>query len=289
MSGHDTGEVREFAYEGFRYSCRVVAAHRPRLDPVLILGGAFQDKDSWRQHQPYFGAMADLVTVDLPGWGDADDLPARYGYDFLAAALEHLLTGLGRPRVNLVGASYGSLVAYCLAQRCPDRIARMVLSGAFDGVPAHTKATHERTVELLAAGRTVEFTEVMLSLLAPRTRAGAADGRNEALTQLLRAQFAGMTPEAAVRYAENSARVLAHPRLRSGGHEVPTLVLAGELDLCTPPETGRRVAAMIPGAAFVTVPDAGHLMWLERPRQFVGLLDDFFSGRSVGELACGAR
>ncbi|ARQ71590.1 alpha/beta fold hydrolase [Streptomyces marincola] len=289
MRGADGAEVREFSYDGFRYGCRVVRARRPRLDPVLIVGGAFQDKDSWRQHQPHFDTVADLVTVDLPGWGAADGLPARYGYDFLAAALEHLLTGLGLARVNLVGTSYGSLVAYCLAQRCQGRVARMVLSGAFDGAPAHARATHQRTVELLAAGRTVEFTEVMVSLLAPRTRAGVADGRNDALTEMLRAQFGGLTAEAAARYAENSARVLAHPRLRSGGHHVPTLVLAGELDLCTPPEAGQRVADMLPDAVFMTVPDAGHLLWLERPLEFVRLLDDFFSGRPVGELACAAR
>ncbi len=39
---------------------------------------------------------------------------------------------------------------------------------------------------------------------------------------------------------------------------VPTLVLQGEEDLRTPPETSARVAGQIPGAQRVTVPGAGH-------------------------------
>lgn len=46
---------------------------------------------------------------------------------------------------------------------------------------------------------------------------------------------------------------------------VPTLVLAGTKDLLTPPEHSEAIAAALPGADLVLVPDAGHLVMLERP------------------------
>ncbi|AJC57689.1 alpha/beta hydrolase [Streptomyces sp. 769] len=46
---------------------------------------------------------------------------------------------------------------------------------------------------------------------------------------------------------------------------VPALVLAGEEDLITPAEHSRTIAEVLPDAELVCVPDAGHLVMLERP------------------------
>jgi pimeloyl-ACP methyl ester carboxylesterase len=46
---------------------------------------------------------------------------------------------------------------------------------------------------------------------------------------------------------------------------MPTLVVAGADDVITPPEGTRALAAAIPSARYVEVPDAGHLSPLENP------------------------
>ena len=45
----------------------------------------------------------------------------------------------------------------------------------------------------------------------------------------------------------------------------PTLMLVGEQDEGTPPELAREIAAAIPGARLVIVPDSGHLSTIEQP------------------------
>ena len=45
----------------------------------------------------------------------------------------------------------------------------------------------------------------------------------------------------------------------------PTLVLVGDGDELLPPELTREIAAGIPGARLVIVPDCGHLCTLEKP------------------------
>ena len=47
----------------------------------------------------------------------------------------------------------------------------------------------------------------------------------------------------------------------------PTLVLVGEGDELTPPALSQEIAAGIPGARLVVVPDSGHLSTLEQPEQ----------------------
>ena len=63
---------------------------------------------------------------------------------------------------------------------------------------------------------------------------------------------------------------------------VPTIVLNGEDDLRTPLESARRIAARIPGATLVSVPEMGHSVLDGFPRT-CGLraVDDFFSGRAL--------
>ena len=43
------------------------------------------------------------------------------------------------------------------------------------------------------------------------------------------------------------------------------LVLVGEQDVATPPDLSDELAAAIPGAKLVKLPDCGHLSTLERP------------------------
>jgi len=50
--------------------------------------------------------------------------------------------------------------------------------------------------------------------------------------------------------------------------KLPTLVIAGDADLYAPPALMHRVAERIKGAHFVSVSDAGHSVWWERPDLF---------------------
>ena len=54
-------------------------------------------------------------------------------------------------------------------------------------------------------------------------------------------------------------------RDRLSGITAATLVIAGGDDPATPPDTVREVADGTPGARFVVVPDASHLVSAEQP------------------------
>ena len=47
--------------------------------------------------------------------------------------------------------------------------------------------------------------------------------------------------------------------------QCPTLVLVGDGDELTPPHLSEEIAAAVPGARLVVVPECGHLSTLERP------------------------
>jgi pimeloyl-ACP methyl ester carboxylesterase len=73
-----------------------------------------------------------------------------------------------------------------------------------------------------------------------------------------------------------------NPKLRHWLHriDIPTLLIWGASDGLVPPDYGRKYAALIPGAKFVEIPEAGHSPHGEQPEKFVQAVTQF-----VGEGA----
>jgi pimeloyl-ACP methyl ester carboxylesterase len=71
---------------------------------------------------------------------------------------------------------------------------------------------------------------------------------------------------------------------RLGTIEAPTLVVWGAEDALIPPSQGRRLAAAIPGARFVSIPGVGHAPMWERPDAFDQLVLDFLGNAPVTAL-----
>ncbi len=70
--------------------------------------------------------------------------------------------------------------------------------------------------------------------------------------------------------------------------EVPTLIATGELDSGSTPAMTRQLAALIPGAHSVVLPEQRHMMPVEAPREVNRMLLDFLSqARTLTESAKG--
>ena len=56
-----------------------------------------------------------------------------------------------------------------------------------------------------------------------------------------------------------------------------TLVISCEYDGINPPEYGRQIAEGVPGAKFVLIPDASHLVPYEQPELLAKAVNDFLA------------
>ena len=100
--------------------------------PVLLLRGG---SGSWTHWLRNIAALADaghsVLAPDLPGFGDSAAPPDGHDADVLPGWLERGLQRLiGDQPVDLVGFSFGGLVAGLWAQARPARVARLVLVGS---------------------------------------------------------------------------------------------------------------------------------------------------------------
>jgi pimeloyl-ACP methyl ester carboxylesterase len=105
------------------------AAH---ATPVVLLHGGSGSWTHWvRNIQPLVDAGRTVWAVDLPGFGDSAPPPGGEDADAMPEPLEQGLQQLiGDTPVDLVGFSFGGMVAGLLTAAYPARVRRLVLVGA---------------------------------------------------------------------------------------------------------------------------------------------------------------
>jgi len=104
----------------------------PGGQPLLLLHGGSGSWTHWvRNIDALAAAGFDVLVPDLPGFGESATPPDGHDADVLPGWLERGLQSLvGAAPVDLVGFSFGGLVAGLWAQAVPARAASLVLVGS---------------------------------------------------------------------------------------------------------------------------------------------------------------
>jgi len=105
---------------------------KPDLAPVVLFHGGSGSWTHWLRNIPALVASGRQVLVpDLPGFGDSAVPPQGSDADALPEPVEQGLQMLwGERACDLVGFSFGGMVAGLLAERFAARAARLVIVGA---------------------------------------------------------------------------------------------------------------------------------------------------------------
>jgi 3-oxoadipate enol-lactonase len=211
-----------------------------------------------------------LVRNDLRGFGRS--APATSDFSNVRDLLG-LIRHLKLDRPLLVGSSMGGAIAIDFAVEHPEMVGGLFLAApgisgfdtdlAPEGQPAY-EADERQSKEIASAwssqdtGRAFE----LLRQLWCRALAGPA---LELFRRMVQENAAEVFGDRSMQHA-----VPIEPRAvrRVGTLHVPTRVLVGDQDNPAMAYFGRWIAQHLPGASFVTVPGADHLINLSQPAAF---------------------
>ena len=186
------------------------------------------------------------------------------------SAIAQRILAQAPPRFALVGLSMGGYVAFELLRQAGDRVVKLALLDT-TARPDLPEQTEQRKLQIEMA-RNGRFDDIA-RLLFPRFVAVAHQG-DRTLKRIVRTMADETGAEAFVRQQTAIMnRVDSRPSL--AGIACPTLVVVGEQDVLTPPDRAAEIAAGIPHARQVVVPDCGHLSTLEQPEALTQALVDF--------------
>lgn len=247
-----------------------------RGTPVVLVHGYGESLVAWRSVFDRLAGAADVIAIDLPGFGLSSKPPSGYATDSLAADLLSALRTLDITHAVLVGHSLGGAVVAAVALIDPARVRAVVLlDAALVGIPGPVIGTRQRD----RAGRAVspaiaEYEALRTRFTSPHDPAWLAETDSAlayvpaddpayrvAVEAVLREfDFAYLTDERAARW------------------RAPTLVLWGQYDQLFPLAAGRRLAARLPQSRFQIIPRSWHRPHVERPAETAGAIARFIEG-----------
>jgi pimeloyl-ACP methyl ester carboxylesterase len=218
-----------------------------------------------------------VIAYDHRDHGRSARAGAPYDLAALVNDAEALLDELAVPPCHFVGLSTGGFVGMRLALRAPERFRSLTLMDtSAEPEPLWQRVKYRALLSVLGiAGIRPVLRSGMTAMFS---RSFLRDPARQDEVALWRQRIAGNDPRGLIRFGNAIfARDDVVERLRH--LKVPTLVVVGEHDRPCPPERARSIAAAIPGAALVTIPDAGHLSTIERPEAVNAALVTFLRDR----------
>lgn len=202
---------------------------------------------------------ATVYAIDLPGHGRSEG-PGRERIEDYAADVLRFMDAVGVARGVLVGHSMGGAIAQMTALLAPERVAGLVLVGT---------GARLRVAPVLLDG-ILQDARAAIALITEWAWGPEAD---PVMVARGRQMMARVNPQ--VVWGDFAACDRFDIRERVGEIAAPTLIITGAEDRMTPPKFGQWLAERIPGARFVLVEGAGHMVMLEKPDPVASAVQEF--------------
>ncbi|MGH8997768.1 MAG: alpha/beta fold hydrolase [Acidimicrobiia bacterium] len=239
--------------------------------PLLLCNGLGAGLELWEPFRRALPATTATVAFDAPGAGRSATPAYPPTLRGIADVSAGMLVALGLGRVDVLGVSWGGMLAQELARRHAARVRRLVLAATTAGWLAYPGDPRA------------------MALLATPVRYRSAASPRRMASRLYGGEFRS-DPEAVGRYPwlrhvrPSSHRgylwqLMAARRWTSVGWlgrlTPPTLVLAGDSDPLVPLANARMLSSRIPHATLHVVGGGGHLFLLTRARELAPVLAGF--------------
>ena len=220
--------------------------------PVVLLHGGLSNSDYWGNQVKALAAKHTVISIDSRGHGRSsrDDKP--YGYDLMADDVVAVLDHLKIPRADIVGWSDGAIIGIDLALRHPDRIGK-VFAFAANTQTSGVKDAVEKNPTFAAF---IERAGKEYAKLSP-------------------------TPKEYDAFVEQISHMWASQPNWTDAQlqsiKTPILIADGDHDEAIKREHTEYMAATIPSAGLLILPNTSHFAFLQDPALFnaavLGFLD----------------
>jgi pimeloyl-ACP methyl ester carboxylesterase len=230
--------------------------------PILLSHGYAATCRMWDAQIAALRDRFRVIVWDMRGHGqsDAPDDPAAYSQAATVADMAAVLDAYGERSATIAGLSLGGCMSLAFHMRHPSRVRALML---FDTGPGYRNDTARAAWNARALARADELD----------ARGFAALGGSEEVRMSQHRSPAGLAGAARGMLTQQDDQMIRSlDTIR-----VPTLVLVGANDTHFLAATD-YMAGKIPGAAKVTIPDAGHASNLHQPAAFNRAVEAFLAG-----------
>jgi len=214
-----------------------------RGSPVIFLHGGLSNADYWGLQLPAVAAHHTVIVMDSRGHGRSTRDARPYGYDLMADDVVALMDELKIAKADIVGWSDGGIVGLDLAMRHRDRIGKVFAFAA----------------NTVTAG-VVEGVEKNPTFAAFIERAGHEYAKYSATPK----EYDAFVDQISKMWAEQPNWTDAQLK----AIDTPILIVDGDHDEAIKRPHTEYIAATIPHAGLLILPNGSHFAFLQDPKQF---------------------
>ena len=251
----------------------------PHCPVITFVHGQAFNLLSWGKQNSAFKNNFQILCVDLRGHGLSELGKLKSGLrmkDF-AEDVVGLWDVLGIEKSHYVGKSLGGMVGFELALENANRLASLTLVATQGEMPDGSRDRMRRCIENykkshLKMGLAAE--QLMRRYLPNNFQTRDPDG-----FELLEKSISNMSLDAYA-YSSEAINFMDYDR-RLSNIDIPTMVVAGELDVPTPPSRMQLYRDEIANANWKIIKGAAHLPNFEKPNAFNVCLLNFLQNMEV--------
>lgn len=229
---------------------------------MILLHGYPLDHSIWSPIVPFLTREARLIMPDLRGHGQSPSPDGIYTMPEMANDVLNLLDQLGEEKAILVGHSMGGYVVLNFQHQYPNRMSGLALVASRAG-----SDSAERKQERINTANQVLKSGVGLVADSMLTRLSSKTSLYPRLTDImLRTSAKGIAGTLrGIAEREDATSWLQQVK-------IPSLVLAGEMDMIVPLDESRNMSEAMPDCELVIAKGCGHMPMMESPGLTAGTL-----------------
>lgn len=253
---------------------KVFYSDRGSGNPIVLLHGYLESSEVWKEFAEQLAHSFRVIAIDLPGHGSSAVYSGNHTMEFMADAVNEVLTGLNIKKAFMIGHSLGGYVTLAFLELYAN-----ILNGycLFHSHPfADTEETikkREREIKIVRMGKKYLMYPDNVSLMFASSN---LDRFKDELA-LLKNIASGLSDEGVI--AVLNGMMLRPSRLSvMEAGIVPCLWILGRHDNYIRCESIQTRVVLPPNARVVILENSGHIGFIEEKDVSAGIVTDFIKG-----------
>lgn len=255
-------------------------------EAVVLLNGLAMSTKAWYPFLPQLLDEYDVLLYDYLGQGDSSRPDVPYSITRLAAYLTAIMDTLGLQRIHSMGISYGGFIAIEHARQFHHRLHTLTLSGIILSREELFEQYEAISLRFYREGpeRFDLYTEYMYEKIfgEPFVRRLTRQGLEPMRQRFLQRYQHDL--HCLIRLTEAQEEYFGELDRRMPEYRAvttPTLIMPGAQDRAIPLWAQKKMLDIFPQSRWLLVPEAGHVVYLERPELFFPALKAFMRAKSI--------